>query len=108
MGALPGGPAMSPAVLVVDDDPSIRELLLDLFEAEGYRVVTAADGDTALALAVAEPPRLVLTDLWMPGLNGQALATRLGEHGLSLLPVLFMSGMSRPASLPPERFLAKP
>jgi DNA-binding response OmpR family regulator len=83
-------------------------LLRDLFEAEGYRVVTAPDGDTALALAVAEPPSLLLTDLWMPGLDGQALVGKLAEHGLSLLPMLYMSGLPRPETVPPERFLAKP
>src|SRR4051812_9518106 len=44
----------------------------------------------------------------MPGLDGQALVAKLAEHGLSLLPVLYMSGMPRPASVPPECFLAKP
>ena len=43
-------------------------LLTDLLEAEGYRVASAPEGEAALALAVAEPPDLLVADLWMPRL----------------------------------------
>jgi DNA-binding response OmpR family regulator len=99
---------MSAYVLVVDDDPSICDLLVDLLEAEGYRVGTALDGEAALALAVAEPPDLLIADLWMPRLDGQGLAAALAAHGLATLPLLFISGMPRPASVPLHRFIAKP
>ena len=99
---------MSAYVLVVDDDPSICELLVDVLEAESYRVATAPDGEAALALAVAEPPDLVIADLWMPRLDGQGLAAGLAAIGLGMLPVICISGMPRPASVPPHRFIAKP
>lgn len=99
---------MSAYVLVVDDDPSICDLLVDVLEAEGYRVAAAPDGEAALALAVAEPPDLVVADLWMPRLDGQGLAAGLAAIGLGPLPVIYISGLPRPASVPPHRFIPKP
>ncbi|HEY7062384.1 MAG TPA: response regulator [Chloroflexota bacterium] len=99
---------VSASVLVVDDDPSICDLLTDLLESEGYQVRAAADGQTALDLAVRDPPDLLVADLWMPGLDGLALAAGLERHGLGTLPVLFISGMPRPPDVAPYRFIAKP
>jgi DNA-binding response OmpR family regulator len=99
---------MNAYVLVVDDDPSICGLLVDLLEAEGYRVSTAPDGEAALALAVAEPPDLLITDLWMPRLDGQGLVAALRARGLGMLPVICISGLPRPAGIPSQRFIAKP
>jgi DNA-binding response OmpR family regulator len=107
-GAQSGRATMSAYVLVVDDDPSVCDLLTDLLEAEGYRAASALDGAAALALAIAEPPDLLVADLWMPRLGGEALAAALAEHGLGVLPVLFISSTSCPETVSPQRFLAKP
>ena len=57
-------------VLVVEDDPSVRGLLQTLLAAEGYDVVTAADGLAGLVKVAASRPDLVVLDLMMPDLGG--------------------------------------
>lgn len=57
-------------ILVVDDDPGVRESLLALLGGEGYQALPAAGGLQALALAACNPPDLVLLDLNLPGQNG--------------------------------------
>ena len=83
-------------VLVVDDDAAIRNVTHRVLASAGYRVLTAADGQEALAF-LGDPERtvgLVLTDIVMPGMTGEAFATQ--AHALRPgLPVLFMSGYER-------------
>jgi DNA-binding response OmpR family regulator len=61
---------MARTVLVVEDEPTLRETLAEALEAEGYRIVTAADGREALTRFRAERPDLVLLDLMLPELSG--------------------------------------
>jgi DNA-binding response OmpR family regulator len=61
---------MPRAVLVVDDEPTLRETLAEALEAEGLEVMTAADGREALERFRARTPDLVLLDLMLPGLSG--------------------------------------
>jgi DNA-binding response OmpR family regulator len=61
---------MARTILVVDDEPTLRETLVDALEADGFRVVAAADGRQALASFRAEQPDLVLLDLMLPELSG--------------------------------------
>jgi DNA-binding response OmpR family regulator len=61
---------MARTILVVDDEPTLRETLVDALEADGFRVVAAADGREALARFRAERPDLVLLDLMLPELSG--------------------------------------
>ena len=61
---------MARTILVVDDEPTIREALSDALEADGFRVVSAADGREALTRFRAERPDLVLLDLMLPELSG--------------------------------------
>lgn len=70
-------PSGSVDVLIVEDDASIRQAVRLLLERYGYRCAEAQNGREALALARAEPPRCVLLDLRMPGLDGFAVARRL-------------------------------
>jgi DNA-binding response OmpR family regulator len=63
-------PAAVARVLVVDDEPDIRETLTDLLAADGYEVSTAVDGADALSRVVAQRPNLVLLDVDMPRLRG--------------------------------------
>jgi len=60
-------------VLVVDDEPDIRELVRINLEQAGHRVVTAADGDEALASVRHEPPDALFLDVRMPGTDGWAV-----------------------------------
>jgi signal transduction histidine kinase len=95
--AAPTGADAEPAgsaarhLLLVDDNPLIREQARDLLERSGYRVDVAADGEQALAMLRELAPDLLLTDLDMPGRDGRALAreARALRPGL---PVLIMSG----------------
>jgi DNA-binding response OmpR family regulator len=61
---------MARTILVVDDEPTLREMLAEALEADGYRVVVAADGREALSRFRAERPDLVLLDLMLPELSG--------------------------------------
>jgi two-component system, OmpR family, response regulator MprA len=58
------------SVLVVDDDPAIREICADLLEGEGYDVSTAGDGRAAVRALLARPRDVVLMDIMMPELDG--------------------------------------
>lgn len=84
-------------VLVVDDDPYIREALAEVLEDEGYPVVTAGDGEEALdRLGRSSPPSLILLDLRMPGMSGWELRRRLlAEPRLAGIPVVLLSADSR-------------
>jgi len=57
-------------ILVVDDEPTIRDLLAQFFTLRGYRVRVAQDGPAALALVAQEQPQMVILDMYMPGMNG--------------------------------------
>ena len=81
---------MSGPVLVVDDDPAIREAVRDVLEGEGIRVDTATDGADALAKVLEETPRLVLLDMRMPVMDGWGFARALQDRGLAL-PVVVMT-----------------
>jgi DNA-binding response OmpR family regulator len=61
---------MARTILVVDDEPTLRETLVEALEADGFRVVAAADGREALTRFRAERPDLVLLDLMLPELSG--------------------------------------
>jgi DNA-binding response OmpR family regulator len=61
---------MPRTILVVDDEPTLRETLVDALEADGFRVVSAADGRAALERFRADKPDLVLLDLMLPELSG--------------------------------------
>ncbi len=61
---------MPRTILVVDDEPTLRETLVDALEADGFRVISAADGREALLRFRAEAPDLILLDLMLPELSG--------------------------------------
>ena len=61
---------MARTILVVDDEPTLRETLVDALEADGFRVLSAADGREALLRFRAEKPDLILLDLMLPELSG--------------------------------------
>ncbi len=65
------------SVMVVDDDPVIRELLADFLTRRGYRVLTAQDGAAALAVVDEKPPGLVVLDIYLPDMNGVAVLRAL-------------------------------
>jgi CheY-like chemotaxis protein len=86
------GPSVA-RVLVVDDDPAMRELCAINLKLAGIAVLEAADGKRALALARAERPDLVVTDVKMPELGGFELAEALARSRRTRrIPLIFVSG----------------
>jgi CheY-like chemotaxis protein len=84
---------ISPQVLVMEDDPSVRGLLDTLLSSEGYRVTTASDGVAGLLEAGAHRPAVILLDLVMPDLGGQQVLQELQANPvLAGVPVLVLTG----------------
>ncbi len=69
----------NPTILVVDDDDLVRAMVAHVLERQGYRVLGAADGASALTLYVEEKPDLVVLDIAMPHMSGMEVAARLRE-----------------------------
>jgi DNA-binding response OmpR family regulator/DNA-binding CsgD family transcriptional regulator len=81
-------------ILVVDDEPDIRQLVQLNLELDGHRVLTAANGDEALTQLETELPDVMLLDLNMPGLDGWAVLRRIkdaGDTDVSQIPVLMLT-----------------
>jgi excisionase family DNA binding protein len=87
----PGESAAGPLVLVVDDDPKLREFLRVNLELEGYSVREAEGGREALAAIEDQAPDLILLDVVMPGIDGWQMLQEMQErHGT--IPVIMFSG----------------
>lgn len=71
---------VKPTILIVDDNPSNLELLEALMQAEGYEVISAADGAEALAKVDIASPQLILLDIMMPTLDGYVVCRQLKER----------------------------
>ncbi|WP_331753196.1 response regulator transcription factor (plasmid) [Streptomyces sp. NBC_00637] len=80
---------MSATVLVVDDEAKLRGLLRDYLERDGYTVLEASEGRSALALATASHPDLVVLDLGLPGLPGEEVARLLRKT--SDVPIVMLT-----------------
>ena len=108
---IPYGP-----ILVVEDFPHILELLEITLRFKGYPVITARNGQEALAILEREHPALVITDILMPKMDGYALVQRLRTNPkTSQVPVIFLSATyvtpedkAFALSLGAARFLEKP
>jgi CheY-like chemotaxis protein/phosphoribosyl 1,2-cyclic phosphodiesterase len=84
-------------VLVADDDPDVMAVLQDTLEPEGFRVLTADNGEAALALARAEYPDVIVLDWMMPGLDGLQVCRALrgdADPRLAEVPVVLITGRS--------------
>ena len=84
-------------ILVVDDDPVNRQVLLDYLTQANYRVVGVSGGNEALETLEKEPAcHLVLLDIMMPGMSGYETCRRLRErHGINSLPVIFLTAKNQ-------------
>ncbi|HLL16916.1 MAG TPA: response regulator transcription factor [Pyrinomonadaceae bacterium] len=88
---------MKASVLIVEDEKHLADGLRFNLEAEGYRVETVADGETALAkLTAADAPRfdVVILDVMLPGINGFAVASELRQVG-QFVPILMLTARGR-------------
>jgi len=99
-----------PTILVVEDEPTILDVLVDVLRDEGYAVLATPDGAAALELLAGVQPDLVLMDVMLPRLDGRAVVRRMRERaGLAGVPVILMSAAAPvdPAALG-VGFLPKP
>jgi CheY-like chemotaxis protein len=88
----------SPLVLLVDDEPNIRETLSFLLEMEGFRVVTASDGEEGLAKIRVFKPPVVLLDAMMPRRDGFDVCRMVkGDPGLSNVKVVILTALGQKA-----------
>ncbi|WP_020396081.1 sigma-54-dependent transcriptional regulator [Thiolinea disciformis] len=79
-------------ILVVDDEPDIRQIVSEILEDEGYRVETAENAERARDIQRQRRPDLILLDIWMPGLDGISLLKEWRETKVLAGPVIMMSG----------------
>ncbi len=98
-------------VLILEDDPSIREAVAEVLALEGFHVAAAAHGREGLRLLADRQPDVILLDLQMPVMDGWAFARELQSRGL-MIPTIVMTAAYRGAAWARETgaaaFVAKP
>jgi CheY-like chemotaxis protein len=106
------GPDRTLTVLVIDDDPAFRDLVTRFLGKEGFRVVTASDGDEGLMRARQLLPDLITLDVMMPGLDGWSLLAALkAEPALADIPVIMLTmadDRNKGFALGASEYLTKP
>src|SRR5271166_2195294 len=109
---IPEGAEHAALVMVVDDDPNARDLLAATARREGYRVIEATDGESALALAREWHPDVVTLDVLMPRMDGWAVLTAIkSDPDLAEIPVVIVTVLADrgiAVSLGAAEFLTKP
>ena len=85
------GTSLKGTILVVDDEPAVRRVLLMRLQLAGYRVVSAEDGEEALEIFHQECPDLVVLDVMLPKMDGFAVCRRLRAE--SCVPIIFLSAL---------------
>jgi DNA-binding response OmpR family regulator len=99
-------------ILVVDDDPTVSEVVARYLERDGYVVETASNGRRALDRALTEPPDLVVLDLMLPGMDGLEVCRRL--RALAPVPVIILTARGQESDriigleLGADDYVAKP
>ena len=106
---------MSPLVLIVDDNIDAREMYALYLEHQGFRSAEAADGETAIEMARAQRPDVILMDATMPRMNGWDAAKRLkSDAATKAIPLIMLTAHAfaehrqRAAEVGADAFLAKP
>ncbi|WP_438348479.1 response regulator transcription factor [Paenibacillus sp. FA6] len=77
-----------PLILIVEDEPRMRELIADYLEEEGFDIIQAANGHEALEHAHRTPPDLVVLDIMMPGMDGFEVCRHLRSHSQTIIVML--------------------
>ena len=89
---------MPETILIVEDEPALLRGLKDNFEFEGYRVVTAADGEKALHSAEKSAPDLILLDIMLPKVNGYEVCRLLRKHGVDV-PIIMLTAKGQESDI---------
>ncbi|MEG4344436.1 response regulator [Microcoleus sp. A003_D6] len=98
-------------ILVIEDDNSIRETVLELLESRGFEALGAENGQVGIQLATAQIPDLILSDVMMPELDGLQVFAVLRSHpATASIPFIFMTGseMEKALKLKADGYLKKP
>ncbi len=91
---------MPKTILVVDDEPDAVDFVTEILEGEGYKVVSASDGNSGLAAMKQEKPDLVVLDVQMPGLDGfQVFEAMKKDDNLKSIPVIMLTGIKEKIGL---------
>lgn len=88
----------SETILIVEDDPTMLRGLKDNFEFEGYRVLTAADGELGLQSALSDRPDLVLLDVMLPRVNGYEICRLLRKEKLDM-PIVMLTAKGQESDI---------
>src|SRR5699024_4419469 len=86
---------MKQTILVVEDDKLIRELVSIYLEKAGYDVVEAADGEAAKEVFIREHPCLIILDLMLPKLSGEAFCTWVRQQDRNEVSIIMLTAKSR-------------
>ncbi|HJR18927.1 MAG TPA: response regulator [Actinomycetota bacterium] len=82
-----------PLILIVEDDPTVQNLLRTIMETEGYDAITAADGLEGLLKAEIRHPSVIILDIMMPNVDGERVLEEMRTRSdLSAVPVLIVTG----------------
>ncbi len=99
-------------VLVVEDEPELREVVCSVLEDEGYEVASASDGRRALQMVEEACPSLIILDMGLPIMGGEEVAAKLHEMLSTVPPILVMSAAGtvaeRARRIGATGFVAKP
>lgn len=83
----------APTILVVDDEPGVRKVLVDQIEAQGYRVITAMDGEEALEKVEKEMPDLMILDFILPRMEGTEVILKMkSDKNKKRIPIVVVTG----------------
>lgn len=85
----------APRILIADDDPLLRALLVHRLSADGYEIHTAEDGGQALVAIQEQKPDLIVLDALMPVMDGFELLRRIQAGGISDAPVIMLTALKR-------------
>ena len=77
-------------ILIVDDEPSIQDLLVFNLEKEGYKTITASDGEEGISLALSQNPDLILLDVMLPKADGLTVCKKIRQT-MSKVPIIMLS-----------------
>jgi class 3 adenylate cyclase len=89
-----------PRILIADDNPMNLDIFQTRLAAQGYEILTAKDGEEALALALAERPDLILLDIMMPKMDGIEVCRKLkGDASLPFMPIIMVTAKADPKDI---------
>ena len=101
---------MGETILVVDDEPLVRDLLVQFLSLRGYRALGVKDGPEALSMVKQSPPDLILLDLFMPGMGGVEVLRQLRQHEYpgAVIIITGSYGKEQAWALEPQEVIGKP